>query len=163
MPLRPRLYAALVFAYLVAVSVVAAQPPQRFFALTRDDVVQLERQRAFVHHLAQRLDIPWQFKGTSADLRVLQAIIDSKALSASQTWELQSLGIALGDVFANEKGLRWVIVEDEYGRDPALRYKETSNLVFPLTMIAKRIEEGKAIDVQAIFEGVSDYIEQFHE
>ena len=142
---------------------MAAEPFQRFSALTREDIVHLERQRTFVHRLAQRLDISWQFGGTKADLPVLQAIIDSKALSASQKWELQSLGIALGDIFANETGLRWVIVEDEYGRDPALRYKETSNLVFPLTMVSKRIEDGKAVDIQAIFDGVSDHIDQFHE
>jgi hypothetical protein len=142
---------------------MAAEPSQRFSALTREDTAHLERQRTFVHRLAQRLDISWQFRGTKADLPVLQAIIDSKALSPSQKWELQSLGLALGDIFANETGLRWVIVEDEYGRDPALRYKETSNLVFPLTMVSKRIEDGKSVDIQAIFDGVSDHIEQFHE
>jgi|SRR6185436_13614482 hypothetical protein len=131
----------------------ATQPTQQFFALERDDVLHLEKQRAFVHELARRLDLSPTFSGGVTDLQLLQKIVDSKALSADQTWELQSLGIVLGDVFAKQFGLRWVIVEDEYGRDPALRFMTTSNLVFPLTMISKRVEDGGTVDLHAIYEG----------
>ena len=30
------------------------------------------------------------------------------------------MGVVLGDAFVQELGLRWVIVEDQYGRDPGL-------------------------------------------
>ena len=141
----------------------AGKPKQEFFALEREDLVHLEKQRAFVHELARRLDLSPSFSGNVGDLQILQKIVDASALSASQTWELQSLGIVLGDVFASQHGLRWVMVEDEYGRDPALRFQNTSNLVFPLTMISKRIEDGKEVDLQAIYEGVSAYIAEFTE
>jgi hypothetical protein len=68
--------------------------------------------------------------------------------------KLQSLGIALGDALAQKLGLQWVAVQDEYGRDPALRLEGTSVLLFPLTMISKRIERGEDVDVYQLFEGV---------
>jgi hypothetical protein len=48
--------------------------------------------------------------------------------------------------------LSWVTVQDEYGTDPALRYKTTSILVFPLTMISKRVEDGRAVEVEYLYE-----------
>jgi hypothetical protein len=52
------------------------------------------------------------------------------------------------------------MVEDEYGRDPALRYKQTSLLLFPKTMISKRIEDGKAVNVTEMFEGLQETVRE---
>ena len=52
------------------------------------------------------------------------------------------------------------MVEDEQGRDPALRLKGTSVLLFPMTMIAKRIERGEAVDVYDLFGGVLKTLEK---
>jgi hypothetical protein len=43
--------------------------------------------------------------------------------------------------------------EDEYGRDPALRLQGTPFIVFPLTMISKRVERGEDVDVRELFDG----------
>jgi hypothetical protein len=40
-----------------------------------------------------------------------------------------------------------VMVSDEHGRDAAIRFKNTSVILYPLTMISKRIERGDAVDV----------------
>jgi hypothetical protein len=48
----------------------------------------------------------------------------------------------------------WWMVEDEYGRDPAIRLKQTSLLLFPLTMISKRVEDGECVDVRTLYEGL---------
>jgi hypothetical protein len=52
------------------------------------------------------------------------------------------------------------MVEDEYGRDPALRYKDTTLLVFPQTMISKRIEDGEGVDVRELFDGLRERVEE---
>lgn len=52
------------------------------------------------------------------------------------------------------------MVEDEYGRDPAIRYKETTLLVFPQTMISKRVEAGEAVDVRVMYEGLCKQLEE---
>jgi hypothetical protein len=38
---------------------------------------------------------------------------------------------------------------------PAIRYKESSLLVFPMTMISKRVEDGEPFDVAELFDGLA--------
>ena len=52
----------------------------------------------------------------------------------------------------------WVQVEDEYGTDPAIQLPATSIILFPLTMISKRIEEGEDVDIYELFEGLKEMI-----
>jgi hypothetical protein len=100
-------------------------------------------------------------KGTPGDLALLQAVLDSGQVEREATHTLQSLGIAFGKVFVNaHDDYDWWMVEDEYGRDPAIRYRQTSLLVFPQTMISKRVEEGQAVAVQAMYEGLAAQLAQ---
>jgi hypothetical protein len=85
-------------------------------------------------------------------------VINDKVFSTTQTYELQSLGVVLGDVLAKPLGLHWVIVSDEYGTDPTLRYLDTTIQVNALTVISKRIEDGESVDVQAIYNGLSAHV-----
>lgn len=70
------------------------------------------------------------------------------------------MGIVFGDAFVQEMGMEWVMVEDEYGTDPAVRLPGTTIIIFPLTMISKRVERGETVDVFDLFNGVIDMIEQ---
>ena len=65
-----------------------------------------------------------------------------------------------GQVFANETPLRWVIVKDEFGRDPALEVPGTSIRIFPLTMISKRVEQGEAVDVAELYHATLKRVEE---
>jgi hypothetical protein len=56
--------------------------------------------------------------------------------------------------------VEWVMVEDAFGRDPAVRLPGTTILLFPLTMISKRIERGEAVDVVALFNGIAAQVDQ---
>jgi hypothetical protein len=90
-----------------------------------------------------------QLSGGRSDLPVLQDVIDANALLPNQTWELQSLGVAFGDALAGMiDGLAWCEVTDEYGTDPTLRYRDTSFQVNALTMVSKRVEAGKPVDLE---------------
>jgi len=84
-------------------------------------------------------------------LRLLDTILRNKWIEKSERLKLQCLGIIFGDALAQEVGLTWVTIEDEYGRDPALVLPGTSIKVFPLTMISKRVEAGEQVDVYALF------------
>jgi hypothetical protein len=98
------------------------------------------------------------------DLELLQAVIDAGVLHPDQTYEWQSLGLVFGRVLvATYPGFDWVVVEDEHGRDPALRYEQTSILVFPLTMISKRIEDGETVSVRALFDGLLEHLDELTE
>ena len=90
--------------------------------------------------------------GDELDLSRIQQVLDSGTVEPEATYSLQALGIAFGKVFIeNTPDYDWWMVEDEYGRDPAIRFKATSLLAFPQTMISKRIEDGEAIDVAELY------------
>ncbi len=83
-------------------------------------------------------------------------MLDQGVVEPEATYTLQALGLAFGRVFLNEfPDYDWWMVEDEHGRDPAIRYKETSLLVFPMTMISKRVEDGEPFDVHELFDGLA--------
>jgi hypothetical protein len=83
-------------------------------------------------------------------LSVLQRLIDDKVFSKTQTYELQSLGITFGDVLASELPLRWVMVTDEYGTDPTLRFRATTVQINALTMISRRIEKNEDVNLSEL-------------
>ena len=94
--------------------------------------------------------------GTHQDLELIQRVLDQGLVEPEATYTLQAFGLAFGRVFLNEfPDYDWWMVEDEHGRDPAIRYKETSLLVFPMTMISKRIEDGEPFDVSELFDGLA--------
>ena len=94
--------------------------------------------------------------GTHQDLELIQRVLDHGLVEPEATYTLQAFGLAFGRVFLNEfPDYDWWMVEDEHGRDPAIRYKETSLLVFPMTMISKRIEDGDPFDVPELFDGLA--------
>ena len=102
--------------------------------------------------------------GTRNDLALIQAVLDRGLIEREATYTLQALGLAFGRAFIHEnENFDWWMVEDEYGRDPAIRYKRTSLLTFPRTMLSKRIEDGESPDVVELFEGLTRRLQELAE
>lgn len=122
-----------------------------------DDLARIEAQRDWVraHYDAEAQH---KYETVAGKLFLLQAIVDAGWIEKSETVKLQCLGVALGDALAQELGMEWVTVEDEYGRDPALRLPGTTVLAFPLTMISKRIERDEKVIVVELFDGVCEHV-----
>ena len=93
-----------------------------------------------------------QFNGNrDNDLALLQRLLDEGLVTNDQTLELQAMGIIMGDLLAADLDLDWVIYEDKYGRSRALRYRQTDNYLFPVTMIARRREANNLTPVNEIY------------
>jgi hypothetical protein len=122
-----------------------------------EDAERIEAQRRWVREHFDE-DARHLYEHRDEKLRLLQTILDAGWIEASETVKLQCLGITLGDALVQELGLEWVMVEDEYGRDPAIRKPGTTVLVFPLTMISKRVERGEAVVVRDLFDGVVEHV-----
>ena len=106
-------------------------------------------------------DEPLERNDPRTALSVVNAL--THAVDPSETWKLQSLGIVLGDVLAVVTGSEWVEVEDEYGRDAALRFAGPDDVIFPMTMISKRVESGEDVDVFALFSTVAQSVVEIRE
>ena len=127
--------------------------------LTQEDEKLLQQQTQVVNDFLISLgECP--LTETAKDCPRLQAILDGNVLSKTDTWQLQCLGIALGSVMAKVLGLHWIIVTDEYGRDPALQFQNTSLIIYPLTMISKRVERGEAVDVSQLLALTATHVKQ---
>ena len=122
-------------------------PDPNFSELSPDDSKRLEQQRKLIADAIKERYGAASLTETKSDLPLLQRLIDDHVFSKSQTYELQSLGVAFGDVLTSEFPLRWVMITDEHGTDPTLRFKNTSINVNALTMISKRIERDERVDV----------------
>ena len=97
--------------------------------------------------------------GSLDDLERIQKIIDSNKIPTENTQELQSLGILFGKIFVNQATeYDWWIVEDDDGRDVCIRYKRTSLKIFPRTVISKRIEDSKEVNVPELFHNLKSHL-----
>lgn len=127
--------------------------------LSRAEVERVEAQRKWVReHFTPEAE--HKYEVFEEKLRLLDTIIKNDWIAPSETVKLQSLGITLGDAFVQKMGFRWIEVEDEYGVDPAIQLPGTSIILFPLTMISKRIERGDPVDVYELFEGIAEIVKE---
>lgn len=136
------------------------QPEQRITALTEADQQRLRDQRAIIEKYLGNEDSKQKYKTAAGKLGTIRAVLQAGIFKPDQTYELQCLGIILGDAFVQELGMEWIMVEDEYGRDPAVRMPNTSIILYPLTMISKRVERGEQVDVFELFNGIAALVEE---
>jgi hypothetical protein len=133
---------------------------QKISELTDADNKRLADQRAVVEKYLGDEDSRRKYRTAAGKLGTIRAVLQAGALKREQTYELQCLGVVLGDAFVQELGMEWVMVEDEHGRDPAVRMPKTSIILYPLTMISKRIERGDQVDVFELFNGLAAQVEE---
>jgi hypothetical protein len=157
--LRPSL---ILFCFLLLSACDRKTKNQFVFAeLSPQDSQRLDQQRAVIKGAAQARYGPTAIlTGTKADVPLLQRMIDNRVFAKDQTYQLQSLGVAFGDVLASETGMHWVIVSDQYGTDPTLRYKNSSIQLNALTMISKRVEEGQPVNLSVLLQGCKNQVQQ---
>lgn len=127
-----------------------AQKPPVIGELSNVDKQFMQQQRMQINDLTT-LHLGGRITGArDRDIGLLQRLLDEGLVRADQRRELQAMGIVLGDLLAAELDLHWVIYEDEVGRSRALRYKDSDNYSFPITMISRRQEadnQGRVTDI----------------
>lgn len=116
------------------------------------------QQRELLGEIAA-IELGRRFSGDkNNDLGILQLLLDKQLVRASQTRELQAMGVIMGDLLATDLGMHWVIYEDALGRSRALRYERSDEYLFPITMIARRRAAGNDTPVTAIYQKAYDII-----
>ncbi|ROL69478.1 hypothetical protein BK634_17195 [Pseudomonas chlororaphis] len=131
-----------------------------FEPIPTDLLAQMHGLRAALGELIASLFPGAVLTGTGADFPLLQQMVDSQTLAATDEPAWEAMGIALGDALVTEvPGLAWVQVSDEFGVDPVLRYRQTSLQIGVLTLLLKRAEQGEEIDIQHIANWLQKFIE----
>ncbi|HLL24915.1 MAG TPA: DUF3806 domain-containing protein [Kofleriaceae bacterium] len=129
---------------------------QTFHDLTEADLAQLAAQRAVVErYLGNDVQNLENYATPAGKLGLLRAILDAGLFRPNHTYELQCMGVVFGDVFVQVCGWEWRMVEDDLGRDPCIKLPSSTIVIYPLTMISKRVEHGEAVDVFALFDEIA--------
>jgi hypothetical protein len=97
---------------------------------------------------------------TEDDLRLLQRLHDDGGLRAGQEQELEAVGIVLGEVLAARTPLVWITVEWQGERSLGLQYPGTTVIVFPGSMISKRVDRGERVEFESLFRATVAHVEQ---
>ena len=119
--------------------------------LTASDQRYMDTQRKAIDDLARRHLGRQLQDNTDNNLSILQALLDQKWVRPEQSQILQSMGVVLGDRLATDLNMQWVILIDGYGRSRALRMGLSENILFPITMISRRVEVGAKVSIRAIY------------
>lgn len=119
----------------------------------------MDQQRDAMDDLVRR-NFGSQFNGNKDhDLELLQRLLDRQLVRPDETQQLQAMGIILGDLLAEDLGMHWVIYEDKVGRSRALRYRQSDDYLFPVTMISRRREADNRKAVVDIYRKAYDIID----
>lgn len=98
--------------------------------------------------------------GELSDLVLLQGAVDRLGNDQQSRDDAYALGLAFGQVYLdNNPGFDWWMVEDEYGREVALRFADSSLLVFPGSMFSNRHEDSEPIQVTVLYASLSREID----
>ncbi|SMF40411.1 protein of unknown function [Alteromonadaceae bacterium Bs31] len=121
----------------------------------------LERQRKSVNNLTAT-HFGRRLLGDKRDIPLLQRIIDEGVIPTNKTMDLQALGVVLGDIFVKENNnLSWVIYKDDLGPTQAVCVADTTNCLFPITMLSRRMEVGLKPSVERVYAANLDELKPF--
>ena len=138
---------------------VPAEDSPRISDLTSTDRLYMDQQRETIDDISRR-NFGSAFTGsTERDLALLQRILDQNLVRPDQTQQLQAMGMVLGDLLASDLDLHWVIYEDKLGRTRALRYRQSNEYLFPVTMISRRREADNDKSVADIYRKAHDIMQ----
>jgi hypothetical protein len=139
-------------------AVAQAQDEARISELSYLDRQYMTEQRELVADLSARTFGRSVNGQVDNDIELLQGLLDRRVVRADMTRELQAMGIVLGDLLAQELDMHWVVYEDRLGRSRALRYRQSGEYLFPVTMISRRQEAGSDTPVADIYQKAYDII-----
>ena len=104
-------------------------------------------------------DYGYKLNQSVDDLAFLQRVIDDGLIDGQNKFATECLGVAFGRVLAaNEVGVDWWVVVDDYGRGIVIRYKHTSLQIDAIQMIGKRLEDHMGVDVREFYDSLMDIV-----
>ncbi len=139
------------------------QPEQVIAELTDEDREELTRQRLVIEKFIANEESRQKYQTPIGKVGLIRAILKARVFRSDQTKELQCLGVILADAFVQHFRMEWIVVTDKYGRDFGVRLPGTSIIIYPLTMILKRMTDGQNVDAFDLFDAVAAKIRELQE
>jgi hypothetical protein len=119
------------------------------------DFVESKRDWVRNHFVPESIN---EYNSIDGKLSLLNTILKSDWIEPTETYKLQSLGITLGDIIVQDLHVVWIEVNDEYGDTPAVQLPGTTIIIYPMTMLSKRIEAGETINIYELHKTLKEYV-----
>ena len=88
-----------------------------------------------------------QLNRMEADLDQIQFMLDDGVFDADGSEDLDAFGVVLGNVFHACTSMKWAVVTNEFGRNIAVHDPGIGFTLYPVQMIAKRVQDGREVRV----------------
>lgn len=113
----------------------------------------MEQEITAVNELAQKR-IGSVIHRDLTDLHLLQRLIDGNWVARDDYETQQAMGVVLGNIMLADfpTTLEWKVYEDKLGRSRAVCVRKTSECLFPVTMLSRRMEIGSKPDTKKIYD-----------
>lgn len=139
---------------------VAAASVPVFRALAAHEQEQLDRERLLVCQVAARELGLNDWSMDRSGLAQLQALLERGLVQPDNLLLARGLGVVLGDALTCElDDMDWHMVSDDWGVDPVVRFRESSIQVGARDMVLKRLEDGQAVDLVQLLDGVVSHLQ----
>ena len=158
--MRFRLRILLLFSLIAFTGIVFAAGPSRVVELSAEERARLAHDRMLVERYLPNDAARATYQTVPGKLGTLRGIMKLEPLHTGRKDLMEALGVAMGDTFVLDMGFRWVAVEDDAGRRIAIRYRRSNVILYPLTMIAERIERGVKVDALDLYNEIAEEAEE---
>ena len=131
--------------------------------LTRNDKLYMSEQRERVDDLIRR-HFGSQLNGQkNNDIAQMQRLLNENIVGRNDIVLLQAMGIVLGELIKSEHRLSWIIYIDQYGRSRALQIPGQRDVLFPNTMISRRVATGADVEINVIYNKATEELNRIRQ
>jgi len=74
--------------------------------------------------------------------------------------KLISLGVIFGELVRKKAKYEWVRVSDDFGEENALSPLGTTIVLYPISMMQKRLRSGETVNIAALRDGAIEYVDE---
>lgn len=117
--------------------------PQEITPFGDQQFAWLDEGRSSAHRLGLQYGSGGVLTPEELDVVLTRWLEDDESKEADDT-VANALGIAFGDFLVENHQFQWVVVNDEFGTDCAVRHTRSEVMMFPTSSVTKRIESGES-------------------
>lgn len=100
------------------------------------------------------------FTSSEQDIESIQKVMDSGRFNKNQRQAWESFGIAFGTIVVNEMdGMEWVTVIDGTREYPALKFADSSVMVYPMDLIWAKMKKDEPCNLRQEFDKIKHEVE----
>lgn len=131
-----------------------------FYEPQQEDIRELALRWVSISNLIKE-KYEYELNQSSNDLNYCQRVIDDNLIDFNNGYAVECIGVAFGRVLANNiPDLDWWIIEDEFGRDLTIRYKNTSLRFNVIHMVKRRLMEGIMVNLNDMYKWIIDTLNE---